>query len=96
MSNEAIERLLDKLCGGDPVAAAEAFSACEPYLKVVVARWMSSPLRAKFDPGALMSLQEQGKHTAHTASYGAAWPLNRVAGQINARYTSRTPVASRS
>jgi RNA polymerase sigma-70 factor (ECF subfamily) len=51
MSNEdnALESLLRRLTSGDPAAASEAFLAYKPYLRMVVARRLSGPARAKFD-----------------------------------------------
>jgi RNA polymerase sigma factor (sigma-70 family) len=44
-----LDRLLDRLNGGDAAAAAEVFQAYEPYLRMMVRRRLRPPLRAKFD-----------------------------------------------
>jgi RNA polymerase sigma-70 factor (ECF subfamily) len=49
MSADALNDLLEKLCGGDHTAAAQAFAAYEPYLRMVVRRQLPDRLRAKFD-----------------------------------------------
>lgn len=49
MSEGALDALLDRLSSGDEDAIAQAFRACEPYLRMVVRRRLSSDLRAKFD-----------------------------------------------
>jgi len=49
MSTDLPDAVLEKLCGGDAAAAEQAFLAYEPYLRMLVRRWLSSRLRAKFD-----------------------------------------------
>ena len=49
MSIDSLDALLEKLSGGDPIAAEQAFLAYEPYLRKVVRRLLPSALRAKFD-----------------------------------------------
>ena len=49
MSEGPLDALLARLSTGDEAAIAEAFRACEPYLRMVVRRRLSSELRAKFD-----------------------------------------------
>jgi RNA polymerase sigma factor (sigma-70 family) len=49
MDTKPLDNLLDKLNGGDDAAAGQAFLAFEPYLRMVVRRHLSAPLRAKFD-----------------------------------------------
>jgi RNA polymerase sigma-70 factor (ECF subfamily) len=49
MSDGPLDALLEKLSAGDEGAIADAFRACEPYLRMVVRRRLSSHLRAKFD-----------------------------------------------
>jgi RNA polymerase sigma-70 factor (ECF subfamily) len=49
MSSEPLNDLLNKLRGGDPMAAEEVFRTYEPYLRLVVRRHLPQRLRAKFD-----------------------------------------------
>lgn len=49
MSDESLDDLLLQLNAGDEAAAERAFRVYEPYLRMVVRRRLSSPLRAKFD-----------------------------------------------
>jgi RNA polymerase sigma-70 factor (ECF subfamily) len=49
MDTSPIDTLLERLCSGDEAAAAQAFLTYEPYLRMVVRRRLSPPLRAKFD-----------------------------------------------
>ncbi len=49
MSSDPLDSLLEKLTGGDTVAAAQVFLAYEPYLRMVVRRHLSPGLRTKFD-----------------------------------------------
>jgi RNA polymerase sigma factor (sigma-70 family) len=49
MEPDPLAELLEKLRGGDPAAAAEAFRAYEPHLRLVVGRHLPQRLRAKFD-----------------------------------------------
>jgi RNA polymerase sigma-70 factor (ECF subfamily) len=44
-----LDGLLEKLSSGDEAAAARAFVAYEPYLRMAVRRHLSGHLRAKFD-----------------------------------------------
>ncbi len=48
-SEPILERLLDGLQRGDETAAAQLFNTYEPYLRMVVRRQLSAPLRSKFD-----------------------------------------------
>jgi RNA polymerase sigma-70 factor (ECF subfamily) len=47
--NDPLDRLLERLNGGDPAAAEEVFRTYEPYLRMLVHRQIRPPLRAKFD-----------------------------------------------
>jgi RNA polymerase sigma factor (sigma-70 family) len=49
VSTEHLDRLLDRLNGGDATAAEEVFRAYEPYLQMLVRRQLRPALRAKFD-----------------------------------------------
>lgn len=49
MSQELLQRLLDKLTSGDTEAAAEVFTTYAPYLRKVIRRQMPSGLRSKLD-----------------------------------------------
>ncbi len=49
MSTEHLDRLLDRLNGGDPTVAEEVFREYEPYLQMLVRRQLRPALRAKFD-----------------------------------------------
>jgi RNA polymerase sigma-70 factor (ECF subfamily) len=49
MNVDSLEELLDKLNSGDHDAAAQAFTAYEPYLRKVVRRLLPAQLQAKFD-----------------------------------------------
>ena len=49
MSAESLDAVLEKLTSGDADAAERVFRAYEPYLRMVVRRQLSPPLRAKFD-----------------------------------------------
>ena len=46
---DSLDALLEKLNGGDDVAAERAFVAYEPYLRKVVRRLLPAQLRPKFD-----------------------------------------------
>ena len=43
MNDEPLEALLDRLCEGDPEAAAQVFLAYEPFLRLVVRRHLPDP-----------------------------------------------------
>jgi len=49
MSSETLDVLLSKLNAGDAQAAERVFLEYEPYLRMVVRRRLTAPLRAKFD-----------------------------------------------
>ncbi len=49
MTDEPLQDLLGRLADGDLDAAEHLFRAWEPYLRKVVRRQLSPPLRAKFD-----------------------------------------------
>jgi len=49
MTEEPLDALLEKLNAGDSTALDELFRAYEPYLRIVVRRRLSPPLRSKFD-----------------------------------------------
>jgi RNA polymerase sigma-70 factor (ECF subfamily) len=49
MTGEPLEGLLARLSGGDAAAAEQVFVAYEPYLRMVVRRYLPGRLRAKFD-----------------------------------------------
>jgi RNA polymerase sigma-70 factor (ECF subfamily) len=49
VSAEPLDALLEKLTSGDDDAAEQVFRAYEPYLRMVIRRQLSPPLRAKFD-----------------------------------------------
>jgi RNA polymerase sigma factor (sigma-70 family) len=49
MSAEPLEILLEKLSRGDQEAAEQVLKAYEPYLRMVVRRYLPERLRAKFD-----------------------------------------------
>jgi RNA polymerase sigma-70 factor (ECF subfamily) len=49
MSAEHLDELIEKLNQGDIAAAERAFLAYEPYLRMVVRRQLSGPLRSKLD-----------------------------------------------
>lgn len=49
MSTEPLDVLLDRLREGDVAAAEEVFVTYEPYLRLVVRRYLPGRLRAKFD-----------------------------------------------
>ena len=49
MTVNSLDELLERLNGGDPAAAEEAFVAYEPYLRKVVRRLLPAELRRKFD-----------------------------------------------
>jgi RNA polymerase sigma-70 factor (ECF subfamily) len=49
MNDEPLEALLDRLCEGDPEAAAQVFLAYEPFLRLVVRRHLPERLRTKLD-----------------------------------------------
>ena len=46
---DSLDELLEKLNGGDEVAAQQVFITYEPYLRKVVRRLLPAELRAKFD-----------------------------------------------
>jgi RNA polymerase sigma-70 factor (ECF subfamily) len=46
---DTLQSLLEQLGQGNPEAAHSAFLAYEPFLRMVVRRQLSAPLRAKFD-----------------------------------------------
>ena len=49
MSSDSLDALLSRLNTGDADAIEEVITKYEPYLRMVVRRQLSSPLRAKFD-----------------------------------------------
>jgi RNA polymerase sigma-70 factor (ECF subfamily) len=49
MRDDHVHTLLGRLAAGDTEAAAGLFRAYAPYLRVIVRRHLSLPLRAKFD-----------------------------------------------
>ncbi len=49
MTSESLEILLEKLSRGDMAAAEKVLTAYEPYLRMVVRRYLPGRLRAKFD-----------------------------------------------
>jgi RNA polymerase sigma factor (sigma-70 family) len=49
MNPEPPDALLEQLNRGDQQAAAQLFTAYEPYLRMVVRRYLSDRLRSKFD-----------------------------------------------
>jgi RNA polymerase sigma-70 factor (ECF subfamily) len=49
MANDSLDDLLDKLTHADPNAAEEIYRAYEPYLRMVVRRQLTAPMRARFD-----------------------------------------------
>jgi RNA polymerase sigma-70 factor (ECF subfamily) len=49
VSADSLEDLLEKLSGGDPVAAEQVFRTYEPYLRMVVRRMLPQNMRSKFD-----------------------------------------------
>jgi RNA polymerase sigma-70 factor (ECF subfamily) len=49
MTPEPLDALLDRLCQGDPQAAAQVFVAYEPFLRLVVRRHLPERLRTKLD-----------------------------------------------
>ena len=54
MSTDPLDSLLEKLTRGDARAAEEVFLAYEPHLRLVVRRYLSPALRAKFDSGDIV------------------------------------------
>jgi RNA polymerase sigma-70 factor (ECF subfamily) len=49
MNSDHLDELIERLNGGDMAAAERAFLAYEPYLRMVVRRQLSGPLRSKLD-----------------------------------------------
>lgn len=49
MNAEPLDSLLERLSDGDRKVAEQVFIAYEPYLRMVVRRYLSNRLRAKFD-----------------------------------------------
>lgn len=49
MSDDHLDELIDRLNGGDALAAERAFLAYEPYLRMAVRRRLTGRLRAKLD-----------------------------------------------
>jgi RNA polymerase sigma-70 factor (ECF subfamily) len=49
MSEDALDTLLEKLANGESVAAERVFRDFEPFLRAMVRRRLTPPLRAKFD-----------------------------------------------
>jgi RNA polymerase sigma-70 factor (ECF subfamily) len=54
MSVDSLHQLLERLNEGDASAAQRAFLAYEPYLRMVVRRWLNGPLRSKLDSGDIV------------------------------------------
>jgi RNA polymerase sigma-70 factor (ECF subfamily) len=80
MSDGPLEALLERLSTGDDEAIGKAFRACEPYLRMVVRRRLSSELRAKFD--SLDVVQSVWVH-AIKGFRGAGWRFES-AGHLRA------------
>jgi RNA polymerase sigma-70 factor (ECF subfamily) len=72
MTAEPLDQLLDRLRDGDVAAASQIVADYEPYLRLVVRRWMPGRLRAKFD--SLDVLQSVWVHVLH-ALRGRAWQV---------------------
>lgn len=49
MSADSLDQLLEQLNTGDAAAAEQVFLTYEPYLRMLVRRQISPPLRSKFD-----------------------------------------------
>ncbi len=49
MTSDSLEILLEKLSRGDITAAEQVLTAYEPYLRMVIRRYLPGRLRAKFD-----------------------------------------------
>jgi RNA polymerase sigma-70 factor (ECF subfamily) len=49
MTVEPLDLLLERVGAGDAAAAEQAVRDYEPYLRLVIRRYLSGPLRAKFD-----------------------------------------------
>ncbi len=73
MSLDPLERLVDRLRNGDFAAADELVVAYEPYLRAVVRRDLSPPLRAKFDSADVV--QSVWVHLLHGLR-GGNWQIN--------------------
>jgi RNA polymerase sigma factor (sigma-70 family) len=54
MMNDSLEALLVRLNSGDERAVEQMFIAFEPYMRMVIRRRISGPLRAKFDSGDIV------------------------------------------
>lgn len=49
MSNENADRLVARLNAGEPASLEEVYRAYEPFLRMVIRRHLSAPLRTKLD-----------------------------------------------
>ena len=49
MSDDSLDTMLEKLTVGEPSAAEQLFRNYEPFLRAMVRRRLSPPLRSKFD-----------------------------------------------
>jgi RNA polymerase sigma factor (sigma-70 family) len=72
VSTEPLDVLLDRLREGDLSAAEEVFLAYEPYLRLVVRRYLPGRLRAKFD--SIDVVQSVWVHVLHGLR-SAVWRL---------------------
>jgi RNA polymerase sigma factor (sigma-70 family) len=72
VSTEPLDVLLDRLREGDVSAAEEVFVTYEPYLRLVVRRYLPGRLRAKFD--SIDVVQSVWVHVLHGLR-AAVWRL---------------------
>jgi RNA polymerase sigma-70 factor (ECF subfamily) len=70
MTADPLELLLERLSNGDSQAAEEVFVTYEPYLRMVVRRYLPARLRAKFD--SIDVVQSVWVHVLHGLRE-AAW-----------------------
>jgi RNA polymerase sigma-70 factor (ECF subfamily) len=92
--------VLEKLCNGDPAAAAQVFLALEPYLRMVVRKKLPARLRTKFDSmdvvqsvwaDVLRGFREDGWHfddEAHLRAFLAKLTRNRFIDRFRRHRTA--------
>ncbi len=73
MNTDRLDTLLERLTSGDADAAEEVFLTFEPVLRVMVRRWLTPRLRAKFDS---MDVVQSAWADVLKGFYAEGWRFN--------------------